>query len=1111
MADRKASNFTLQTTTATGDSYPFVRNSAPTGNFRIDFDNLAADINATAPTAPIYPNTLIPFGDGSTAGGITNSNLVYDTADGIFNAGFNNTNLSINGAVLEYNSNDPWMVLDGSARRFQIGDLTFDFFGTWIDINDDSASQNITLHANNGVIVNNLAGNGAGLVGVDNTGLLSFQSGGAVPIYPTTQIVYGDGTTAGGVTDGNFIRNVSQNTFYVNFGSAPMLYADETNKIYGLGAGQTGNVFDNGTYLQINDSTQIAGLYGLYGSFAQNPLILADFTTGSVNLGAPNGGNGTGVILNDTLQTFVVSGTLESVTNTPLLTLDFSNNFAELGTVVAGTSTYIKANFNTANIDINADAESSNIRIGDLTHTTAVITIQNQNSISSTLTNNSTYSTGWQHNSTNSIVSFLNLSNSINTGISAGDQTIIMGALVGGNGTNYTLDDANTSQILTTTFLSGQVGLIQTQTNLLGLSISGVALTSTVDSGASFDGILTGDFTNAGLTTQTTIIGHLDIGGGQQANTIYSNDGTAGIIQNQIHDASGNQMQSTLQLTDGFVVKGVDTSASTQSFGVKNNNGDYALQIFNNQNITSPAYISTRDDSGSFFPVSFFYPDTVGNWLVAPLSAVIPTPTTPTLSQVLGAGDTNSNIPIIGNDFLQSNTTNATILFNTGSVGVIGTDANDNPYLAGSFTNNRFSFDANNNAIVGDTQQAYGIFDNTDSLTKFYGKSQTLSSVTFTGSGVNDLSPSITGSYNEGGSTTFTITLSTVSQTFNLTSVVGTFSIGDTVTGNISGASGVISAIGGGNVTIQFTGAGTPQFNTGEPVTDTTSGATGVNANFVSLNNTYDWIDTNGHFGTDVPVVNGTPQLLASGVSITYASDYGHTLNDQWAFTVMPAQQVWAQYDGVADITQLGSNGTVEIINGATQTIDLSGTYNSVPFASLLNIQYQFGSIFIGDWNGAGNGTVAEIDDLNSTVIINCNGLEYFFLDGPNHAVDFGVFSDITTLNFNGSIVESGNASTTYGGTLNYAAGFAGKAWVYFSGGTGASGVLLPTTTVAAIGAVFTVDDGDGSCSVVNTITIDAGSGNTILGTTAAQTYIMNQAGQSTRLRKITNSLWKVE
>ena len=78
--------------------------------------------------------------------------------------------------VLHYNYNDEFFQLDGNNRRFQIGDLTYDWYGTSIDINDNAANQSINLRANNGVTINNLAGNGSGVAGVDNTGLLSWQN-----------------------------------------------------------------------------------------------------------------------------------------------------------------------------------------------------------------------------------------------------------------------------------------------------------------------------------------------------------------------------------------------------------------------------------------------------------------------------------------------------------------------------------------------------------------------------------------------------------------------------------------------------------------------------------------------------------------------------------------------------------------------------------------------------------------------------------------------------------------------------------------------------------------------------------------------------------------------
>ncbi len=50
---------------------------------------------------------------------------------------------------------------------------------------------------------NGLAGNGSGFVTVNNSGVLGFSTGTGAPVYPSTQIPFGDGVTAGGTTSAN--------------------------------------------------------------------------------------------------------------------------------------------------------------------------------------------------------------------------------------------------------------------------------------------------------------------------------------------------------------------------------------------------------------------------------------------------------------------------------------------------------------------------------------------------------------------------------------------------------------------------------------------------------------------------------------------------------------------------------------------------------------------------------------------------------------------------------------------------------------------------------------------------------------------------------------------
>lgn len=104
------------------------------------------------------------------------------------------------------------------------------------------------------------------------------------------------------------------------------------------------------------------------------------------------------------------------------------------------------------------------------------------------------------------------------------------------------------------------------------------------------------------------------------------------------------------------------------------------------------------------------------------------------------------------------------------------------------------------------------------------------------------------------------------------------------------------------------------------------------------------------------------------------------------------------------------------------------------------------------------------------------------------------------------------DTSTSYGHTLDLSA-LIFPIGIYdyeFTGSTGATSVLLPVNTNAPIGTIIIIGDLD-AIALTSNITIDAGVGNQICGTTLAQTFVMNISGQCITLKKITNSKWKVQ
>ena len=161
----------------------------------------------------VFTSDANGFGTWQAGGGglwATSGNDIYNTNSGNILIGANSISaLTVNstGSLLWY-SNDPYFGLDGNARRFQLGDYTYDWYGTYIDVNDDVAQQYINLHAHNGVTVSNLAGGGSKVVTVDNNGLLG----------DTSMNSLGWSLTGNASTPANFVGTTNSSNLYLKSG-----------------------------------------------------------------------------------------------------------------------------------------------------------------------------------------------------------------------------------------------------------------------------------------------------------------------------------------------------------------------------------------------------------------------------------------------------------------------------------------------------------------------------------------------------------------------------------------------------------------------------------------------------------------------------------------------------------------------------------------------------------------------------------------------------------------------------------------------------------------------------------------------------------------------------
>ncbi len=156
--------------------------------------------------------------------------------------------------------------------------------------------------------------------------------------------------------------------------------------------------------------------------------------------------------------------------------------------------------------------------------------------------------------------------------------------------------------------------------------------------------------------------------------------------------------------------------------------------------------------------------------------------------------------------------------------------------------------------------------------------------IMFTGTGLNDM---YTTTVPNEGQETFVITIDHTDLTYLATSPVsGTFQVGETVTGGISGATGTVVSIND-NGWYLVLGSVVGSFQSGETLTGGTSGA--IDSLIQSAaTDTFTWNDGVGQPVVGVPIAYGSygsPIPLSNGANIGFVATTGHTTNDQWAFT----------------------------------------------------------------------------------------------------------------------------------------------------------------------------------------------------------------------------------
>jgi len=173
-----------------------------------------------------------------------------------------------NTGTFSYYNNDPYFLLDGTSRRFQIGDYTNDWYGTYIDINDDVSQKYILLKAANGVNINGAYtlpvadGTSGQVITTNGSGGLSWNT-----VVGSTNLNIGSGYRLA-VPGTNNIK-----TLFAGYG----LINDSTSNTNGITAKADSATLSN-YYVRHKDSSVAGGYY----PYSTNPKGYLTAETGTV-------------------------------------------------------------------------------------------------------------------------------------------------------------------------------------------------------------------------------------------------------------------------------------------------------------------------------------------------------------------------------------------------------------------------------------------------------------------------------------------------------------------------------------------------------------------------------------------------------------------------------------------------------------------------------------------------------------------------------------------------------------------------------------------------------------------------------------------------------------
>jgi len=267
--------------------------------------------------------------------------------------------------------------------------------------------------------------------------------------------------------------------------------------------------------------------------------------------------------------------------------------------------------------------------------------------------------------------------------------------------------------------------------------------------------------------------------------------------------------------------------------------------------------------------------------------------------------------------------------------------------------------------------------------------------------------------------------------------------------GSLFYVNGLKNTVPASTTTPVFTGSGLDDLSTSGAFTGLIGISYTVTVSATGTPDSFDWTDTNGGSGTNVPM-STSPTLLSNGIEVVFGADTGHTLTDNWTFDGVPASTTYGKMLNLDGANQEFSFGDVD---GISDSAKLKITGGDKPeYVNYFNDNGDFrvvGSLNSQEYltiggNSGSSAAEFKLDDHFS--IFDSSGNQYFYLnkaDGEYTIGQNGVGdSNVSISNSSGIVfIQSQNQiGALVADSGFYLNGGANDSRTYFTGKIGSTG-----------------------------------------------------------------------